>query len=76
VATFSYSGPLVGPVLIGMIADRWSLTAGLLLPIALAVGVALAAGNLRPATPDPIPAPTLDPTASPTCGAEATARDR
>jgi MFS family permease len=53
VATFSYAGPLIGPVVIGAIADRASLTVGLLLPVALAAMVALAAGNLRPATPDP-----------------------
>jgi MFS family permease len=56
VATFSYAGPLIGPVVIGTIADRTSLATGLLLPVALAGVVALAAGNLRPATPEPLPA--------------------
>jgi len=59
VATLSYAGPLIGPVVIGTIADRTSLATGLLLPVALAGAVALAAGSLRPATPEPLPAPDV-----------------
>lgn len=50
VTTVSYLGFLFGPPLVGAIADRIGLRLALLLPVALAVVVAIAAPLVRPPT--------------------------
>ncbi|GAB2754531.1 MFS transporter [Salinifilum aidingensis] len=51
VATFGYAGLLAGPVVIGLVAQAFGLTAGLAVPAALAVLIALAADAVRPPRP-------------------------
>jgi hypothetical protein len=47
--TSGYAGSIVGPVLIGNAADRFSLRVAMLIPLAGAIGIATLAGSLRPA---------------------------
>ncbi len=47
VATFSYSGGLIGPPVIGFLAHHWSLSFGLCFVAVLAIGIAIAASRAR-----------------------------
>src|SRR6266849_5797260 len=49
VMTSGYAGSIVGPALIGNVADRFSLRVAMLIPLAGAIGIAMLAGSLRPA---------------------------
>lgn len=47
VATFSYSGGLIGPPVIGFLAQHWGLSIGLTFVAVLAIGIAIAASRAR-----------------------------
>ncbi|GGB98497.1 MFS transporter [Oxalicibacterium flavum] len=47
VATFSYSGGLIGPPVIGFFAHHWGLSFGLCFVSVLAIGIAIAASRAR-----------------------------
>ena len=47
VATFSYSGGLIGPPVIGFLAHHWGLSFGLCFVAVLAIGIAIAASRAR-----------------------------
>lgn len=53
VSTLAYGGLLAGPVVIGLIAHRFGLTAGLAIPALLALLVAASASALRPRRAEP-----------------------
>jgi predicted MFS family arabinose efflux permease len=48
VVTLSYVGSIVGPAVIGLAADHVGLRAALAIPLALAAGISLSAGAVRP----------------------------
>jgi MFS family permease len=47
VATFSYSGGLLGPPVIGFLAQGWGMRAALAFVVVIAIGIALAASRAR-----------------------------
>ncbi|MFD1543332.1 MFS transporter, partial [Nonomuraea guangzhouensis] len=58
VTAFGYSGLLVGPALLGFLAQTWSLRVALILPALLAAAVALAGTPaIRALTRTPVPVP-------------------
>jgi len=66
VTAFGYSGLLVGPAVLGYVAEGWSLPVALVVPTVLAAAVALAGGpairalDRVAAPPQPAPVPARD----------------